>query len=104
MPSGDHRDQQKRKKQLRRYCSKFAIFFCSHFGLAIVSVAYVLVGAVVFKYIEAPHELDTRMIMFKARNRIKEYMWIVLRDNNTAVDLPVIREGLQEPWDDYKQT
>lgn len=63
-----------------------------------------LAGAVVFKYIEAPHELDTRMIMSGARHRIKDFMWTALRDNDTAVDKHVILEGLTERWEMYKHT
>lgn len=95
MSSAQRRRRRKRRSRLKRLFRKCLAFIFSHVGLAAISVAYMIAGAVVFKYIEAPHETSNRWGMELARRNLKHDMWVTVRDNLTAVDKHLIADALQ---------
>ncbi|VDD85251.1 unnamed protein product [Enterobius vermicularis] len=52
-------------------------FFFSHVGLCALVVGYALLGAVVFKAVEGPHETRIQSEVTAARNRVVNIAWSI---------------------------
>ncbi|CAI5446558.1 unnamed protein product [Caenorhabditis angaria] len=61
---------------------KIIAFFFSHIGLCALVVGYALLGAVIFKAVEQPHEIDIQRKVFDARTRAVNKIWDTTFDIN----------------------
>lgn len=63
--------REKRAKALT-YCKKFVAFLFSHIGLCSLMVAYAIVGGFIFRAIEGPFEIETKIKVISERQKTRD--------------------------------
>jgi hypothetical protein len=63
--------REKRAKALT-YCKKFVAFLFSHIGLCSLMVAYAILGGFIFRAIEGPFEIETKIKVISERQKTRD--------------------------------
>lgn len=72
---------------VRRAASGLARVACSQIGLVILVVIYVLLGAVLFEYLESGPEVQKRSAIQRSREECLKELWAI---TGTFFSLPII--------------
>lgn len=74
-----------RRKRNRaiRFFKKLLTFVLSRVGLCLFMIGYTMIGAVIFKAIEAPFEEEVRNTVIQHRDQVVEASWNIIFYNET---------------------
>lgn len=61
-------------RRLGRFCGRVA---CSQLGLVVIVVVYVLLGAILFEYLESEPEIKKRSAIQRSREECLKELWAI---------------------------
>ncbi|GFT11950.1 uncharacterized protein NPIL_377171 [Nephila pilipes] len=71
-----------KSSKCRSYCRVFCAHLFSHIGLSALVIGYIIAGAFIFEYLEAPNEISERSTVQQSREKCLEDIWDVTFDMN----------------------
>jgi len=81
---------------------KVIAFLLSHVGLCFLVVAYTLLGAVIFRAIEGPLEVEIQRSVSRKRRSVVDTLWHTTYVYN-VLDRPVWLASVDQQMDEFKQ-